>query len=249
MARRGTARSETSRIEAIREAMDTEASRRQEATHRRLVEAHKQVYRVFNDVGKHVRESAGVSLIAVQHGFQGVRDTKRTLSWKAEGSDETVLSVTFDVREAGDELVTALSGEPVYRTSLASPRYEDPFDDALREVLTTRLFEAVTGRDWGTVLDAAGGTARRRRRASGARERDVRVSRYGRGRRRFTRRDALTREETTAEGENEVLTALDGELAGKSLREIGEYLCGAERGCRSSRVRRACCVRGRGGWF
>ena len=55
------------------------------------------------------------------------------------------------------------------------------------------------------------------------------VSRYGRGRRRFTRRDALTREETTADGENEVLTALDGELAGKSLREIAEYLCGAER--------------------
>ena len=41
----------------------------------------------------------------------------------------------------------ALSGEPVYRTSLASPRYEDPFDDALGEVLITRLFEAVIGRD------------------------------------------------------------------------------------------------------
>ena len=117
------------------------------STHRRLVEAHKHVYRVFNDVGKHVRKSAGVSLIAVQHGFQGVRDTKRTLNWKAEGSDETTLSVIFDVREAGDELVIDLSEVPVYRTSLASPRYEDAFDDALREVLITRLFEAVTGRD------------------------------------------------------------------------------------------------------
>ena len=147
MARRGSVRSEASRFEAIREAMDTEASRRQEATHRRLVEAHEHVYRVFNDVGRHVRESAGISLNTVRHGFQGVRDTKRKLSWQAKGSDDTILSVTFDVREAGEELVIALSGEPVYRTSLASPRYEDPFDDALREALITRLFEAVTSRD------------------------------------------------------------------------------------------------------
>ena len=147
MAPRGTARSEASRLEAIREAMDTEASRRQEATHQRLVEAHRNVRRVFNDVEKHVRESAGVSLTTVQHGFQDVRDTKRTLSWKRAGSEDTVLSVTFDVREAGDELVINLSGEPVYRTSLASPHYEDRFNDAIRDVLIVKLHEAVTGGD------------------------------------------------------------------------------------------------------
>ena len=144
MAPRGTARSEASRLEAIREAMDSEASRRQEATHQRLVEAHRNVRRVFNDVEKHVRESAGVSLTTVQHGFQDVRDTKRTLSWKRAGSEDTVLSVTFDVREAGDELVINLSGEPVYRTSLASPHYGDRFNDAIRDVLIAKLHDAVT---------------------------------------------------------------------------------------------------------
>ena len=147
MAPRGRGRSEASRLESIREAMDTEASRRREETHRRLVEAHEHVFRAFNDVERHVRKLTGVSLTTVRHGFKGVRDTKRTLSWNGAGSEESVLSVTFDVREAGDELVIDLSGEPVYRTSLASPRYGDRLDDAIRDVLIARLHEAVTDRD------------------------------------------------------------------------------------------------------
>ena len=126
-------RSEVSRLQGIREAMDTQASRRQEATHGRLREAHEQIYRVFNDVQKYVRESTAINLNTVQHGYKGVRDTKRTLSWIRPGSEETVLSVTFDVREAGDEIVIDLSGEPMYRTSLASPSYEGRFDEAMRE--------------------------------------------------------------------------------------------------------------------
>ncbi len=68
------------------------------------------------------------------------------LSWQAEGSDETVLSVIFNVREAGDELVIDLSEEPVYRTSLASPHYGDRFDEAMRHGLIARLYEAVKDR-------------------------------------------------------------------------------------------------------
>ena len=147
MAPPGRPGSEESRLEAIREAISTEAGQRTAETHVRLVEAHRHIARVFNDVTTKLRERERISLNAVQHGFQGVRDTKRTLSWKRAGSEDTVLSVTFDVREAGDELVIELSGEPIYRTSLASPHYGDRFDDAIRDVLIAKLHDAVTGGD------------------------------------------------------------------------------------------------------
>ena len=142
--RRAKACSEESQLQGIREAMDTEASRRQEATHRRLIEAHEHIFRVFNDVEKYVRRSTGVSLDTVRHGFSGVRDTKRTLSWKRSGSADTVLSVTFDVGEAGDEVVIHMSGDPVYRTSVDSPRYNRLFDEAIRDELIAQLHDAVT---------------------------------------------------------------------------------------------------------
>ena len=127
--------------------MDTQASRRQEATHQRLTEAHKHVFRVFEDVQKYLRETTGITLETVRHGFSGVRDTKRTISWRRPGSEETVLSVTFDVREAGDEIVVHLSGDPVYRTSLPSPRYDERFDEAIRDELIARLDEAATNQE------------------------------------------------------------------------------------------------------
>ena len=120
MAPPGRPGTEESRLEAIREAISTEAAQRTAETHARLVEAHRHIARVFNDVTTKLRERERISLNAVQqHGFQGVRDTKRTLSWKRAGSEDTALSVTFDVREAGDEIVIELSGEAIYRTSLA----------------------------------------------------------------------------------------------------------------------------------
>ena len=54
-------RSEESQLKRIREAMDTQASRRQEATHQRLTEAHKHVFRVFEDVQKYLRETTGIT--------------------------------------------------------------------------------------------------------------------------------------------------------------------------------------------
>ena len=144
---RAKTRSEGSQLERIREAMDAQASRRREATHQRLTEAHQHIFRVFEDVRKYLQESTGITLATVTHGFSGVKDTKRTLSWKRPGSDDTVLSVTFDVREAGDEIVVHLSEDPVYRTSLASPRYEGPLDEAIQDELIARLDEAVTNQE------------------------------------------------------------------------------------------------------
>ena len=141
---RAKVRSEESQLQRIREAMDTQASRRQEATHRRLTEVHQHIFRVFEDVQKYLRQSTGITLETVRHGFSGVRDTKRTLSWRRAGSEDTVLSVTFDVREAGDEIVIHLSGDSVYRTSLASPGYDKRFDETIQDELIARLDEAVT---------------------------------------------------------------------------------------------------------
>ena len=62
-------RSEESQLQRIREAMDTQASRRQEATHRRLTEVHELIFRVFEDVQKYLRESTGITLETVRHGF------------------------------------------------------------------------------------------------------------------------------------------------------------------------------------
>ena len=102
--------------------------------------------RFSEDVTRNLRERERVSVSGVLHGAPSVANPQRTLSWKAQGTDETVLSVTFNVREAGDELVIDLSEQPVYRTSLASPHYGDRFDDAIRDVLIARLHEAVTDR-------------------------------------------------------------------------------------------------------
>ena len=41
-----------------------------------------------------------------------------------------------EVREAGDEIVIHLSGDPVYRTSVTSPNYSDQFDATISELAT-----------------------------------------------------------------------------------------------------------------
>ena len=69
---RAKVRSEESQLQRIREAMDTQASRRQEATHRRLTEVHQHIFRVFEDVQKYLRQSTGITLETVRHGFSGV---------------------------------------------------------------------------------------------------------------------------------------------------------------------------------
>ena len=58
-----------------------------------------------------------------------------------------MLSVQCEVREAGDEIVISLSGEPVFRTSTTAPRYDEPFDEVVRRWLLTRLHDAVTNPD------------------------------------------------------------------------------------------------------
>ena len=52
-----------------------------------------------------------------------------------------------EVREAGDEIVINLSGEPVHRTSIEAPRYDDSFDEEVRSWLIHRLHDTVINPD------------------------------------------------------------------------------------------------------
>ena len=137
-------RSEEDLLEGIRETMDTTAARRRAATHARIGEALKQVQRVHEET----RKSLGFPVNQSQSNW-GVSGTsgRNTLAWVEPGSNDAVLSVRCDVRETGDEIVISLSGEPVIRTSIAAPRYDESFDEAIRRWVLTRLHDVVTNPD------------------------------------------------------------------------------------------------------
>lgn len=133
--------SEEDLLQDIRLLMDNQARRRQVATQERVAEALKQVERVHNDV----RKTLGFPVIRSQSNWNvSGKLGRNTLGWIEPGSNEAMLSVKYEVREAGDEIVISLSGEPVYRTSVAAPHYGSPFDDVVRRWLIGRLHNAVT---------------------------------------------------------------------------------------------------------
>ena len=130
-------------LEDIIEALGTEAARRQAATAARLSEALKQIQRVHHEVRANL-ESSGVPLGWSQSSWSVVEGLGRnTLGFVKPGSADRVLSVVCEAREAGDEIVINLSGEPVYRTLVASPNYGDQFDATIRGWLLDRLHEAI----------------------------------------------------------------------------------------------------------
>ena len=127
----------------IIEALGTEAARRQAATAARLSEALKQIQRVHREVLANL-ESSGVPLGWSQSSWSVVKGLGRnTLGFVKPGSSDSVLSVVCEAREAGDEIVIHLSGEPVYRTPVASPNYSDQFDATIRGWLLDRLHESI----------------------------------------------------------------------------------------------------------
>ena len=137
-------RSQEDLLKDIRETVDTRAVRRRADTHARLGEALKQIQRVHEET----RESLGFPVNRRQSNWN-VSGTlgRNTLAWIEPGSDEVMLSVTCEAREAGDEIVVNLSGESVFRTSIESPRYDQPFDEVVRRWLLNRLHDAVTNPD------------------------------------------------------------------------------------------------------
>ena len=137
-------RSREDLLQGIREMMDTGAARRRAETHRRLEEALRQVQRVHDDV----RKSLELAVHTRQSGWSVAGGLGRnTLGWIVPGSDDAILSVKCEVREAGDEVVISLSGEPAFRTSISAPRYGDRFEDEISRWLLRRLHDTVTNPD------------------------------------------------------------------------------------------------------
>ena len=131
-------------LQDIIEALGTEAAHRQSATASRLNDALRQIQRVHDEV-RAVLVSSGVPLNRSQSGWSISEGLGRnTLGLVRPGSSDSVLSVVCEVREAGGEIVINLSGEPVYRTSVASPDYGDQFDSIIRSWLLDRLHAAIT---------------------------------------------------------------------------------------------------------
>ena len=130
-------------LQDIIEVLGTEAAHRQAATAERVGEALRQIQRVHHEVRANL-ESRGVPVGWTQGGWNVDKGFGRnTLGLVKSGSSDKVLSVACEVWEAGDEIVINLSGEPVYRTSVASPDYGDKFDSAIKNWLLDRLHDAI----------------------------------------------------------------------------------------------------------
>ena len=130
-------------LKDIIEAYGTQAARRQAATAEHLTEALRQIQRVHREVLESL-ESSGVPLAWSQSNWSVVEGLGRnTLGFVRRGSADRVLSVVCEAWEAGDEIVIHLSGEPVYRTSVAFPNYTGQFDATVRSWLLDRLHETI----------------------------------------------------------------------------------------------------------
>lgn len=128
-------------LEALREILDTSVNRRLVATIEKFTDALRKVQQVFNQV----QQSIGGSLSIAQTGWSVTgKNGQNTLSWTKLGSIDHILSITYEVVPAGEELLLRMSGEPVYRTDFAEPVYGDDFQNAIKAWLVTRLRVALS---------------------------------------------------------------------------------------------------------
>ncbi len=128
-------------LAALREVLVTSANHRLSETITKFSTALHNVRHVFDQV----QRSLGASLSISQTGWNvsGERG-QNTLYWSFLGSTDRILSVTYEVVPAGEELLLRLSGETVYRTELAEPVYEDRFRNAIQTWLAAKLRTAIT---------------------------------------------------------------------------------------------------------
>ncbi len=132
-------------LAAILALSDTEAERRRVNSVQRLGAAVQHVSRVFHGC---LQEKLKSLFGLAQTGYSVTATAGRnTLMFRRTGSDETLLSVPYEVLEAGDELVFALAGETTYRTDLGAPEYGEVFSEAIEAWLLKRLRQAVDDAD------------------------------------------------------------------------------------------------------
>ena len=131
-------------LQSIRQMKDTRLAWRLAQTHKRLDEALRQLQRVHEEV----RKSLELPVHTQQSGWNVSGALARnTLKLLETGSGDVMLSLDCEAREAGDEIVISLSGEPIFRTSIANPSYGDRFDAVVEHWLLARLHDAVTNPD------------------------------------------------------------------------------------------------------
>jgi serine/threonine-protein kinase len=131
-------------LATIREVLDTSVNRRQIETVAKLEDALTRVQRVFNEVN----EAIGGSLSVTQTEWSVTGESgQNTIFWSRHGSSERILSVTYEILPAGEELVVRLSGETVYRTDLTTPDYGDGFKRGVQVWLVARLRSVLTDPD------------------------------------------------------------------------------------------------------
>jgi serine/threonine protein kinase len=131
-------------LAAILEVVDTEAGRRRLQTIKRLREALEQVQRVHRDVERSLNGAFGL----LQTGLSVDGEVGRnTLLWQKAGSNDTVMSTTYEAREAGDEIVIRMAGETVFRTPIDLPSYGGDFQQTVRAWLLARIRAAVSDPD------------------------------------------------------------------------------------------------------
>jgi hypothetical protein len=128
-------------LKAILEVVDTAAERRRVETTKRLSEALQEVRRIHDEVEK----TMGGALSLTQSGFGVTGEVgTNTLSWKRPGSNGSVMSTTYEAREAGDEIIIRMSGKTVFRTPIALPGYGEEFQQAVRTWLLARIRAAIS---------------------------------------------------------------------------------------------------------
>src|SRR5439155_13197449 len=92
--------------------------------------------------------AASGALVLGQTGFGVIGEVgTNTLFWRRSGSNDQVLSTTYEARATGDEIVICMSNETVYRTLATDPKYEDEFRASVRNWLLARLRAAVSDPD------------------------------------------------------------------------------------------------------
>ena len=128
-------------LKAILEVIDTAAERRRIETTKRLDEALRQVWRVHKQVAESLRGRLGL----VQGGYNIAGGVGRnTLSWQRSGSNDRVMSTTYQVKEAGDEIIIQMSDDTVFCTPIVAPCYDDEFDRTISAWLLKRLREVIS---------------------------------------------------------------------------------------------------------
>ena len=131
-------------LATIREVLDTSVNRRKTETINKFADALGRVQQVFDEVNKAIGGSLSVS----QTGWSVTSERgQNTLFFSRLGLSDRILSVTYEILPAGEELLVRLAGETVYRTDLAAPDYGESFNQGVQVWLVARLRAVLTDTD------------------------------------------------------------------------------------------------------